>query len=132
MQLPDLSGYSIDFTAEHAIVVSLGALGCGVVLCALTAWKNWGHPLWGKYMDSRKRERDQLDLMRDHQIGALEYLISDNQMTPQDMWNLAPKYDNIPGFRDKLRDMLKKYLPEKKEVPRTKTKLSELSLKPAE
>lgn len=120
----DLSDIDISFTSEHAIVIALGALGCAVVLLSLSAWNNWGQPRLGKYMDTRKREREQLDLMVNHQVGALEYLISDNQMTPQEMWNLAPKYDSLPGFRQKLRDMLKKYLPEHREVPK-QSKLSE-------
>lgn len=129
MQLPDLSHINIEFTADHAVAIALGALGCSVAIGLLLAWKNWGYPLWGKYMDSRKREREHLELMATNQIGALEYMISEGQMTPQDMWKLAPKYDNIPGFRYKLRDMLKKYLPEKREVP--KSQLSELDMQPA-
>ena len=78
-------------------------------------------------MDSRKRDRDLLALMGDHQVGALEYMITEKLITPQEMWKLAPKYDNIPGFRQKLRDMLKKHLPIAQEAP--KSKLSELSLK---
>lgn len=121
----DMSYFSVDFGGDQAKAIAYGAIGCAAVLLVMTAWSSWGYPRWGKFMDSRKRDSENLTLMVNHQVGALEYLISDNQMTPQDMWRLAPKYDHIPGFRTQLRDMLKKYLPEK-EVP--KTKLSQLSL----
>lgn len=125
MDIQDVPAALAEYS-EHARTMALGAAGCAAVLLSVTAWSKWGYPRWGKFMEARQREQEHLKLMVKNMVGALEYMVSDNTMTPHEMWKLIPKFDHIPGFRDLSRDMLKKYLP-KGEEPK-KTKLSSLSL----
>lgn len=77
-------------------------------------------------MSARQGERDTMQLMVQHAVGAWEFAVKEGEIKASDMWKAVQKFDHIPGMRIATRDMLKKHLPAE-EVPATKTKLSVLS-----